>query len=221
TYSEDAIFAGTDNGLFRTTDVTKGWQKVNLGEEINSNIFVVYSTPVQPGTIWLGTMTSGVLVSRDNGRTWDKMDVAPRGIPITAITIDTKRPNNIYVGTTQSLYLSRDGGRRWTRRGGGLPLGKYTSILVNPDNTDEIFAASSLESDGGVFFSSDAGERWTRIDQGMPVPSRRVWAMAFDPRDPNRIFAASHSSGIYRIDRIPERAAEESKTDAVSRTVIQ
>ena len=76
-------------------------------------------------------------------------------------------------------------------------LGNYTSILINPENTDEVFVSSALEADGGVFYSSDAGMKWRRIDpKEVNLPSRRVWAMAFDPADSNRIFAGTHSSGV-------------------------
>jgi len=35
--------------------------------------------------------------------------------------------------------------------------------------------------------------------------------MAFDPADSNRIFAGSHSSGVYRIDRKHDAAMVDSK----------
>jgi photosystem II stability/assembly factor-like uncharacterized protein len=218
-FTEDdkqGILAGTDNGLYRTYDVTKGWEKLPFGEGVASNVFVVHSTPLVPGTIWVGTAGSGVLVSNDDGKTWSKVNGIPDNIPVSSITSDPKRPNYVYVGTTQAFYLSRDGGRTWNRRGGNLPLGNYTSILIDPKNTDEIFVSSALESDGGVYYSSDAGMRWKRVDsKNMNLPSRRVWAMAFDPNDPSRIFAGSHSSGVYIIERGQQaESAESVKTES-------
>ena len=204
-YTEDGkngLFAGTDKGLYRTYDQVKGWEKISLGEGINDNIFVVHSNPSQPETIWVGTATSGVMVSRDNGATWQKVGGAPENVPISSIAVDPKNPNNVYVGTSQTFYLSRDGGKTFTRRGGNLPLGNYTSILISPNNSDELFVSSALESDGGVFFSDNGGMNWKRVDgKNMNVPSRRVWAMAFDPNDSNKIYAGSHSSGVYIIER--------------------
>lgn len=237
TYTEDGkngIFAGTDNGLYRTYDMKKGWEKISLGEGINENIFVVYSTPLQPETIWVGTATSGVLVSRDNGSTWQKTNGIkgiPENVPVSSIMVDAKRPNYVYVGTSQTFYLSRDAGKTWTRRGGNLPLGNYTSILINPANSDEIFISSALESDGGVFFSDNGGMNWKRVDnKNMKVPSRRVWTMVFDPNDSNRIYAGSHSSGVYVIERKAVSAAAkpeikpetkiEAKSDSISRPRI-
>lgn len=213
TFTEDdknGIFAGTDNGLYRSYDIDKGWEKLPFGEGINENVFVVHASPQVPGTIWVGTATSGVIVSKDDGKTWAKVDGLPEGIPVSSITSDPTRPNYLYAGTTQSIYLSRDGGRSWNRTRGTLPLGNYTSILINPNNPDEVFASSALESDGGVFFSSDAGIKWKRVDsKDMKVPSRRVWSMAFDPNDPNTIFAGSHSSGVYRIHRQLDTASSD------------
>ncbi len=207
---KNGIFAGTDKGLYRTYDIAKGWEKISFGAGIDENIFVVYSSPLQPETIWVGTAVSGVIVSRDNGATWQKVGGVPEGVPISSIAISAKQPENMYIGTSQTFYASRDGGKTWTRRGGNLPLGNYTSILISPRNPDEVYTSSALESDGGIFFSDDAGWNWKRIDsKDMKIASRRVWSMAFDTDDSNRIFAGTHSSGVYRIDRVVKSAAVE------------
>ena len=211
TFTEDGkngLYAGTDNGLYRTYDMTKGWEKLPFGEGLDSNVFVVYASPLVPGTIWVGTATSGVIVSRDDGKSWTKIDATPEGVPISSIAGDPKRPNYMYIGSIHSFYLSRDGGRTWSRRGNGLPLGNYTSILINPNNTDEMFVSSAIESDGGIFYSDDAGNKWKRLDsKDMKIPSRRVWSLAFDSHNTNRIFAGSHSSGVYVIERKQESEA--------------
>ena len=214
---KNGIFAGTDKGLYRTYDLTKGWEKLNLGVGVNDNIFAVHTVAQRPGTIWVGTATSGVLVSRDDGKTWQKAGGAADNVPISSITTDPKRPDYVYVGTSQTFYLSRDNGATWTRKGGHLPLGNFTSILINPDNTDEIIVASSLESDGGIFQSTDAGDKWKRLDsKDMKLACRRVWAMALDPNDPNRIFAGTHSSGVLRIERGEAAAASEADRPRVA-----
>ena len=64
---KNGIYAGTDNGLYRTYDITKGWEKLPFGEGINENIFVVTTSPNRPETILVGTATSGVVISEDGG----------------------------------------------------------------------------------------------------------------------------------------------------------
>ncbi len=210
---KNGILAGTDKGIYRTYDLSKGWERIFFGDGINENVFVINTSIERPETIWVGTATSGVIVSRDGGETWQKVPGVPEAVPVSSIAFDPKNSETMYVGTTQTLYLTRDGGKTWTRRGGNLPLGNYTSILINPNNSREVFAASSLESDGGIFFSDDTGMNWKRIDsKDMKLPSRRVWAMVFDPNDSNRIFAGTHSSGVYRIERAVKPTTAEKTT---------
>ncbi len=214
---QNGILAGTDNGLYRSYDVSKGWKKISLGEDVDAGIFAIHTSLEQPKTIWVGTAVSGVLVSRDNGETWKQIggtpNTIPNGVPISSIMIDPKNSDNIYVGTSQTFLLSRDGGKTW-RRGGNLPLGNYTSILIDPNNSSEIYTSSALESDGGIFYSQNAGMTWKRIDsKELKLPSHRVWSMIFDPNDSNRIFAGTHSSGVYKIERkVPASAAAAADT---------
>jgi photosystem II stability/assembly factor-like uncharacterized protein len=208
---KNGLLAGTDNGLYRSYDVTKGWEKINLGAGNSENIFSIHASTSSPGTIWVGTASTGALVSRDNGATWQRVGGAANGIPVMAIATDPKKPEVIYVGTAQTLYVSRDGGATWRQRGGNLPVGSYSTILINPENTEEVFVGSSLEKDGGIFVSNDYGNRWRRIDsKDWRLPSRRVWTLAFDPRDTNRLFAGTHSSGVYKLERRPDVGAASS-----------
>lgn len=203
------LLAGTDSGLYRSYDVTKGWEKLSFGD-LDENIFAIHTTPLVPGTIWAGTSRSGVVVSTDDGKTWSKTNSSPDGIPVSSIATDPKRPNYIYVGTIHAFYLSRDGGRNWNRRGGNLPLGNFTSILIDPNNTDTVILSSALETDGGIYISEDAGMKWKRFDsKELKLPSRRIWSLVFDPQNSSRMYAGTHSSGVYRIDRPADTAAIE------------
>jgi photosystem II stability/assembly factor-like uncharacterized protein len=200
--AQGSMLVGTDTGLYRTLDLTKGWEKIPFGAGLNDTVSAIYVNPSRPSTVWVGTATSGVIVSRDNGKTWLRVGGAVDSVPVSSIASDPVRPDYIYVGTIHTFYVSRDDGQTWTRRGGNLPLGNFTSILINPHNTDEILISSALENDGGIFISTDAGNKWKRVDtKDMKLASRRVWDMVFDPQDSNRIFAATHSSGVYRIER--------------------
>ncbi|HEX8722174.1 MAG TPA: YCF48-related protein [Pyrinomonadaceae bacterium] len=201
---QPGMFAATNAGLFRSYDLTKGWERVSFGGAFDARTLCVSTSPVEPETIFVGTSNSGVLVSRDNGKTWEAVRGVPSEAPVNVIERDPKRPENVYVGTTQTFYVSHNGGQQWQRRGGNLPLGSFTSILVNPENPDEVFVGNAYErggkvftavEGGGVFRSADKGMTWQRLD---PVlPSRRVWALAFDPGDHSRLYIGTHSAGVY------------------------
>lgn len=216
---KNGYFAGTNNGLYRSYDITKGWEKISFGENVNHEVLTVFADAFQPETIWVGTAVSGVIVSKDNGATWSKIPTIPDLVPISAIVRNPKKPDYMYIGTTQTFYLSKDGGKSWTRRGGNLPLGNYASILVNPNNGNDVYVASALEVSDGIFYSDNAGWDWKRIDgkDNGSIASRRVWTMMFDPNNPNRLFVGTHSAGIFRVDQVPVTASNEVKDETITR----
>ena len=206
------ILAATNAGLFRTYDPAKGWEKISYGPGMDPRTTAISIVAQNPKTLYIGTATSGVLVSRDGGETWEQVRGVPAQAPISAIEQDPKRSAYVYVGTKQSLYVSHDGGERWMRRGGNLPYGDYASILINPLNPDELIVGNAWENGGGVFRSIDAGITWNRIDPRQPgLPSQRIWALAFDAKDQDRIFVGSHSAGIYVAERNGAAAASSVK----------
>ncbi|MDX6695435.1 MAG: hypothetical protein QOF02_3038 [Blastocatellia bacterium] len=211
TYSDrdgsPGILAATNAGLYRTFDPTAGWEKLSFGQGLDERATCLSTTMQNQKTIWVGTASSGVLVSRDSGATWQQVEGIPANVPISAIEQDRKQSAHIYVGTKQALWFSHDGGEKWIRRGGNLPYGDYVSILINPQNSNEIIVGNAYQSggggnvtlnSGGVYRSVDAGFTWLRIDpRNAGLPSQRIWALAFDARNPDKLFVGSHSAGIY------------------------
>jgi photosystem II stability/assembly factor-like uncharacterized protein len=195
------ILAATNNGLYRSADPVKGWEKLPFGPGLDARTLSVSTSAQNPQTIYVGTSNSGVLVSRDSGQTWREVEGIPKTVPINVIEQDPERSAYVYVGTSHTLFVSHDGGEKWKRRGGNLPYGSFTSILINPKNTDEIFVGSAYEraEGNGVFHSIDAGTTWKRVDPDLP--SRRVWALAFDTRDSGKLLIGSHSAGVYVAHR--------------------
>jgi photosystem II stability/assembly factor-like uncharacterized protein len=195
------ILAATNNGLYRTADPVKGWEKLPFGAGLDARTLSVSTNAQNPQTIYVGTSTSGVLISRDSGQTWRGVEGIPKGVPVNIIEQDPQRSAYVYVGTSHTLFVSHDGGEKWTRRGGNLPYGSFTSILINPKNTDEIFVGSAYErpEGNGVFHSMDAGQTWKRVDP--ELPSRRVWALAFDTHESGKLLIGSHSAGVYIAQR--------------------
>jgi len=201
---QPAIFAGTNSGLYRSVDPAKGWEKVSYGS-FDPRTSCISINPQEPETILVGTPASGVLLSQDAGQTWRQLDGVPRDVPVNTVVQDPQRPDYIYVGTKQALFISHDAGKSWKIRGGNLPYGDFTSILINPRNGDEVFVGNAYqvsEVGGGVYRTTNAGVTWARIDpKGRRLPSQRIWALAFDAHDQNVLFVGSHSAGVYVVPR--------------------
>jgi photosystem II stability/assembly factor-like uncharacterized protein len=199
------FLAATNLGLYRSFDPTAGWQKLPYGSGLDARTSCISTDPQQPGTIWVGTASSGVLVSRDGGKVWQRVAGIPTEAPVNVIAREVRRPNYVYVGTKQAFYMSHDGGANWSRRGGNLPFGDFTSILINPRNGDEVFVGNAYQTGeigGGVYRTVNAGTSWARIDPKLNrLASQRIWALAFDSRDQNTLFVGSHSAGVYVVPR--------------------
>ena len=178
------FLAATNTGLYRSLDPTKGWQKLSFGIVQDPRTTCISTNLRQPETIWVGTPASGVLVTNDGGENWRQASGVPRDFPVNTIAQDPQRPDYVYVGTKQSFFMSHDGGATFNRRGGNLPLGDFTSILINPRNGDEVFAGNAYQTSeigGGVFRNTNGGVTWARIDpKQRRLPSQRIWALAFD-----------------------------------------
>jgi photosystem II stability/assembly factor-like uncharacterized protein len=209
------ILAATNVGLYRSSDPTQGWQKLSYGGSFDPRTSSVSADAHNPDSIFVGTASSGVLTSRDGGKSWTRVAGVPTEAPVNTIVRDSQRPNYIYVGTKQSFYMSHDGGASWSRRGGNLPFGDFTSILINPRNPDEVFAGNAYQTGeigGGVFRTVNAGQTWARIDpKENHLPSQRIWALAFDSRDQNTLFVGSHSAGVYVVPRSANAMAAASR----------
>jgi photosystem II stability/assembly factor-like uncharacterized protein len=204
--SQRPVFlAATNLGLFRSFDPTQGWQKLAYGSGLDARTSCIATDTQRPETIWVGTASSGVLVSRDGGKSWQRISGIPSEAPVNTIAVNLQRPNYVYVGTKQAFYMTKDGGVNWSRRGGNLPFGDFTSILINPRNPDEVFVGNAYQTGeigGGVYRTINGGTSWARIDpKERRLPSQRIWALAFDSRDQNTLFVGSHSAGVYVVPR--------------------
>jgi photosystem II stability/assembly factor-like uncharacterized protein len=203
--NQPMLLAATNLGLYRSVDPTMGWRKLPYGSNLDARTSTIATDPRRPETIFVGTASSGVLVSHDAGKTWQRVSGVPNEAPVNTVAMSVQDPNLIYVGTKQSFYLSRDGGANWNRRGGNLPFGDFTSILINPRNGDEVFVGNAYQTGeigGGVYRTINGGQTWARIDpKENRLPSQRIWALAFDSRDQNTLFVGSHSAGVYVVPR--------------------
>jgi photosystem II stability/assembly factor-like uncharacterized protein len=105
------------------------------------------------------------------------------------------RPNLFYVGQVNGgVWKSDDYGRTWTPIFDHESTQSIGAIAVAPSDPNIIYVASGeglhrpdLSVGNGIYKSTDAGKTWTHLGlrDGQQIP-----ALAIDPRDPNRVFAA-------------------------------
>ena len=153
--------------------------------------------------VYLGAGGGGVWKSNDGGATF--IPIFDDYIQsIGTITLDPNDPDKtIYVGTGETwtrnsvsygngLYKTTDGGSNWEKI--GLENSeRIASIVVNPENSNEIYVAAmgALWGDNeerGVFKSTDGGLTWEKV---LYVNQRTGCAdLLMDPRNPSVLYAS-------------------------------
>jgi len=105
------------------------------------------------------------------------------------------QPNVFYMAQVNGgVWKSDDYGRTWNPIFDHESTQSVGAIAVAPSNPDIIYVGSGeglhrpdLSVGNGIYKSIDAGKTWTHLGlrDGFQIP-----ALAIDPRDPNRVFAA-------------------------------
>jgi photosystem II stability/assembly factor-like uncharacterized protein len=209
---DGSIYAGTINGVWKSTNAGANWSQLALGIGINQQIFDVTIDPVNPNVIWAGVGDAGggqpILVIRSTtaGTSWSNV-TPPLGAPISckAIAIDPGNSNNVYAcfgggfGGGQ-VWVTANGGATtptWTNRSLGLPNNPMNAIVH--DGARVLVAGGQLfgSQNVGLYASTNQGQNWTPVHDGT-WPSRAINDVRVDPANPQRIFVAAARFGVYR-----------------------
>jgi photosystem II stability/assembly factor-like uncharacterized protein len=118
-----------------------------------------------------------------------------RGGRTRAVAGDPAQPNILYIGAVNGgVWKTTDYGRIWTPIFDAQPTQSIGAIAVAPSDPKILYVASGeglhrpdLSVGNGIYKSTDGGQTWTHLGlrEGQQIP-----ALAVDPRDSNRLFAA-------------------------------
>ncbi len=183
-----ALFAGTKDGVFRSTDGGRSWSQTGIA---GREIWDIVPAPGDPETIFAGAQPAGLFRSTDGGRSWREIEsfakipgaerwcvpvTPPQGGRARTITLDAKNPERWWVGVeVGGVARTEDGGKSWTV---SLPNNNpdIHVMVSRPSQPDTVFAttgygrldgvAEQIEGNAGLFRSGDGGETWQYLWQG-------------------------------------------------------
>jgi photosystem II stability/assembly factor-like uncharacterized protein len=154
------IFAGTGSGLFSTGDAGRSWSKVKgVPADIN-----VHELIYDNGVIYALT-GRGLYRGQNYGSSWKIIHEVPsdredeyhgsgddrivreyepvRGRSLTSLVVDPHDPQRLFMGTTDGLLVSEDGGRTWkSNRFAGITGADVRALAVSAGDAYTIYAAT-------------------------------------------------------------------------------
>jgi len=224
--NSDIVYAGTNGGVWRSTDAGGHWSLVNKNLTVYS-VRRLAVDPVEPSTLYAATY-DGVFRSTNSGASWESSDQS-YGMPAVAVAVDPHDHRTIYAG---GLGKSTDRGVTWSNLNGGMTLGSVDEIIVDPQDPNTIYVAPlSKTTDGGetwspilsgipggpvtglvlagstlyattyykgLFRSSDGGASWIVVDTASEAKDQDFFSIATDPTDPNVIYVGRHFGKIMK-----------------------
>jgi photosystem II stability/assembly factor-like uncharacterized protein len=174
------------------------------GEPIPGTIMSIGASTVPRGTIWVGTNTGLVKLTRDNGRTWTDVTGFAKPGQIHSVEPSHSNPAEAYVTVDARawgdynpyVYRTRDYGKTWTLITNGLATGEsngsYARILrEDPKRPGLLF----LGTESAMYVSFDDGDSWQSLMLNLPTTSFRD--IAFRGND---LIVGTYGRGIFVLD---------------------
>ena len=163
---DQALFAGADNGIYKSTDGGATFQRMLNGFPPNIGVFA-WSLTASGGNVVAAVTVlfspsealDGIFYSPDNGSTWHQATVPIEPTAVTAVASDgSSLAYAALFGQSSSvkgLYKSTDAGVTWTQR-----PALNVDIERLAANGSNVLAGDLF----GAYYSTDFGESWAFRD---------------------------------------------------------
>ena len=137
THHLSTVFAGTTEGLWRTTDAGKTFLRNGNPNWVVNDVII---DPTNSNHVLLATDRTGVLMSTDGGQTFVPSNRGFASRQISSIAQDRARAAHLWIGVMNDkdaggVFSSEDGGLVWTQRSAGLNGADIFSLVQAPDGT--------------------------------------------------------------------------------------
>jgi photosystem II stability/assembly factor-like uncharacterized protein len=172
--------------------------------EYYADVFTFAPSRVDPDVIWAGSDDGLVHVTRNHGRSWERVrpPLLPRFTRMSIIDASPHDAGTAYLAahryrlddTSVYLYKTADYGQTWQRISRGIPDGAFPwSIREDPVRRGLLFAGT----EHGVYVSFDDGAHWQSLSNNLPDVSVQDLVVKDDD-----LVIATHGRGFYVLDDI-------------------
>ena len=184
------LFAGTLDGVFKSTDMGASWTQISpvKSKEIHE-VESLAIDPVNPDILFAGTWHLPWKTT-DGGKNWVS---AKTGLiddsDVFSIIIDPTQPSIVYTSACSGIYKSENAGELFHKIQGIPSTARRTRVLKqDPVNHDVVYAGTTE----GLYKTLDGGKTFKR----MTGPDVIVNDVFIDPRDASHVLLATDRSGV-------------------------
>lgn len=188
------LFAGTLQGVFRSTDAGVSWKLISpAGSREIHEVESLAVNPRDPNIVYAGTWHLPWKTS-DGGENWENIK---QGViddsDVFSIIVDPEWPNIVYASACSGIYKSANGGRSFKKIQGIPATARRTRVLrQDPVNRQTVYAGTTE----GLYKTTDGGKTFKRLT-GPDVIVNDVFV---DPGNPEHILLATDRGGVLASD---------------------
>lgn len=191
---------------FGSTDGFQTFGSIHLGAPPAGPVHSVTIADKDPSLVIAATADAGLLLSRDAGKSWKRLNTPARA---AFATFDPSDVEVIYGAFFKSgLMKSTDGGKRWKRISEGLVnQSEMLEVVVSPADPKKVYAIGAVDWNGSFYASHDGGESWSRTNKLRTDPETNPTLdgsnggkaslsaprnLSMNPRNPEELFIAAN-----------------------------
>ncbi len=224
----DIVFAGTADGVYRSTDRGRSFQRTNFPDKA-VQIWSFLVDAGNPSLVYAGGSPVSVYRSEDHGETWRALPdpgmpnraVMPFACRVMRMAQHPATPGTIFAALeVNGVMRTTNGGESWNDcsedliRLAQLPHLKSKivsdtfnegmldghAIAISPADPDKAIVAVRM----GLFETADGGQTWHDKEMGRFSPKTYARDIKVSPQDGNTIYAAlsvaaaSKDGAVYR-----------------------
>lgn len=184
------LFAGTLEGVFRSTDWGGSWKQISpVGSTEIHEVESLAVDPKDPQIVYAGTWHLPWKTT-DGGAHWVNIK---QGViddsDVFSIIVDPRRSNVVYASACSGIYKSNNAGSMFKKIQGIPATARRTRVLrQDPDNPETVYAGTTE----GLYKTTDGG----RTFQRMTGPEVIVNDVFVDPRNPAHVLLATDRGGV-------------------------
>jgi photosystem II stability/assembly factor-like uncharacterized protein len=207
-WEDNNPFAGTNGGLFKSTDGGNTWRKLTKGLPEDLVQINVAITPSQTNRLYATLATTkpseyasdaglGFYRSDDAGESWYRATTDPRpamkigGGDLPIARVDPKNPDVVYSASLVTVR-STDGGKTWMSLRGAPGGDDYQNLWINPNDPKIIL----LVADQGAVVTTNGGETWS---SWYNQPTAQLYHVSTTNTFPYKLCAGQQESGSVCI----------------------